>query len=1118
MVTVVFADLAGFTTMAEGRDPEAVKELLDTCFGALVPVIEAHGGSVDKIIGDELMAVFGAPRAHEDDPERAVRAGVALLEALEALDPELEMRVGINTGEVLAGPVGPGGAYTVTGDTVNTAHRLVGAAPPGTVLVAERTHAATASAIAYGPATSYQLRGRRAPVLARAAIGPRHRPGQGLRAPTVLPLVGRTAELDHLTGAVERSVSAAAPFVVTVVGEAGLGKTRLLDELSHWLGHHRPEVVVAGTHCAPYGSDGPLTPLGDLVRQLLALDERSDRAEQRAQLLAQVPALARASGADPGYLGHRVEQLLGLRSLPSPDAFSTPGRGRLSDELVSAARLVLDGSAAVQPLVVIVDDAHFADPLLVEALDRAVTWARRRPMLIVVAGRDELLEQHPHLGRSHREASVLRLQPLDEQGAASLVQHTLGGLDRRAGPLDPQVVEHVLRSTGGNPLLLDQLVRHLWETDAIAGDEQGWRATGALHDVGMPDGARALLGARLDALPGPERAILQRASVVGRSFTPEALGALGEPADDTLLTLLWRRGLIVAGSVDGELAFRHALVREAAYASVPLAERVTQHELLARWLLDGGERAGEGDPGDGAAARVAHHLERAVALSLEVQDRRPELESLAGPHLLRAARSALASDALVEAVRWFERAEALGVVPGADEGQAALDHGAALLALRRLAAARAVLSRAARSTASGGAVAAEAQATLGVVARLQGDAEESARCFTDSRRRWQDVGDLGGEARSVRTHGWAELMAGRPRAARPKLLRALDLEEAAGSPTGVTLQCLAWSEFLVGEHADARAHLWDAAGALSLVGDRPGLTWCFTILGNSLWQEGRVHQARGIAENLLAATSPSDPWGQGMVRVLLAGCLLEGGELDRCRDEVETARRGFDELGDPWGEATARLVEGMLERVAGDLPAARRALEQGLGSAARVAAVGTEARLRAELAATLLDLGDEGGAAREARATLGLVRSGAGDRDSEIRALVVLAKRARAMGADADAGLLLEEAVGLADGAVRTSIWRRAVAMSALQAADDGSTERAERLAAAAADGAWESARTWVLAQRARAAAQRATGHPTDALATLEATIDRFADRPLAFVVPAEEEAEHLRRSLATPS
>ena len=203
---MVFADLAGFTTMAEGRDPEAVKELLDDCFGVLVPVIEAHGGTVDKIIGDELMAVWGAPRAHEDDPERAVRAALALLEALERLDPSLEMRVGINTGEVLAGPVGPGGAYTVTGDTVNTAHRLVGVAARGTVLVAGRTHAATQDAIAYAEPTAHALRGRREPVVAYPAVRARHRPGERVAPGTGTPMFGSRSRAGAARGRDRRCV------------------------------------------------------------------------------------------------------------------------------------------------------------------------------------------------------------------------------------------------------------------------------------------------------------------------------------------------------------------------------------------------------------------------------------------------------------------------------------------------------------------------------------------------------------------------------------------------------------------------------------------------------------------------------------------------------------------------------------------------------------------------------------------------------------------------------------------------------------------------------------------------------------------------------------------------
>ncbi len=1117
VVTVVFADLAGFTSMAEGRDPEAVKELLDTCFGALVPVIDEHGGTVDKIIGDELMAVFGAPRAHEDDPERAVRAGVALLGALEALDASLEMRVGINTGEVLAGPVGPGGAYTVTGDTVNTAHRLVGVAPPGTVLVAGATHAATATAIAYGPATSFALRGRREPVLAYAAVGALHRPGARLPGDVRLPLVGRDAELAGLVARVEALGAHGGAHRLAVLGEAGLGKTRLLDELARVVVERPGLGRVAAVHCAPYGGAGPLAPLADLVRLLLEVDETEAVDAQRAQVATRAVDLAEASGLDARYLERRLEQLLGLGALPAPHALTgAPGRSRLSDELLSVVRVVIDHLATLEPLLLVVDDAHFADPLVLDLLERAPVWARARPVLVVVAGREELGERHPSIVAGG-PGEVLRLDPLDDAAAGALVQQTLAALDRREGALAAEAEEHVLRAAGGNPLLLDQLVRYLRETDAIVLADGGWRADRPLAGAGIPDGARALLGARLDALPDAERAVLQRAAVVGRSFAPATLRALGVVADDEVLVRLWRRGLVLVGEVDGELAFRHAMVREAAYASVPLGERAAQHERLARWLLEPSPAPPAGPEPD--VTGVAHHLERAVSLRREVHDPSAPLEALAAEQLLRAARTALARDELHEAVRWYERLEDLDLLRGPALATAALEHGSTLITLRRLPEAEAVLGALVADGAEPATVG-EAATGLGVVARLQGDAAAARAWFDLGRRSWQAVGDLAGEARSVRTHGWAELMAGRPRAALPKLLRARDLEEGAPAPSGVTLQCLAWSEFLVGDHAAARAHLWEAAEALSQTGDRLGLGWCFGLLGNSLWQEGRVAQARGVAESLLSASASGqgDPWGAGMCHVLLAGCRLEEGDLDGARRSVDEALRTFAELADPWGEANARLLEGMVARVAGDLEGATRALELGLLTAAQVASVGAEARLRAELAATLLDRGDVAGAAREARATLGLVRRGGGDRDSEIRALVVLAKRARATGDDVDAGLLLEEAITLAGGAVRTSIWRRAVAISALLAAETGSLERATRLAEAADDGAWESARTWILAQRARAAAAGASGDAAGSLAILERAIERFDGRPLAFVEPALEEAEHLRRALGAPT
>lgn len=1110
VVTVVFADLAGFTTMAEGRDPEAVKDLLDTCFGALVPVIDAHGGTVDKIIGDELMAVFGAPRAHEDDAERAVRAGLALISALTRLDPSLEMRVGINTGEVLAGVVGPGGAYTVTGDTVNTAHRLVGVAGRGMVLVAERTYAATQHSIAYGAAAAHQLRGRSEAVVTHQALRVRHRPGARASVAPPTPMVGREVELTQLVSVVEASTTRAEPHLAVVTGEPGVGKSRLLHELPAALRARGLGARVLHVACASYGSEGPLAPIAATVRAALDIDDQAAAEEQRAVVAARVQELPLDGAAATDHLVVQTQRLLGVSDQPTVNRPDTgPTRRSVTDELAAAARTLLDAVAARGALVVVIDDAHHADALVLGQLLRVPTAGIERAVTLVAVGRSELAEVEPALLESRSERHhVIELSPLDADASGRLLLATLTAIDGTPGTLTPAAQGHILQAAGGNPLLLDQLARFLRESDALVAVEGGWRATRDLGEVGLPDDARALLGARLDALAPGDRAFLQDAAVAGRTFDHATMSALGAVADEEAVARLCDLGLLQVDHARGELAFRHAMVREAAYASVPLADRASKHAALASWLA-----AGEEDPDQ---ALVAHHFERAISLqrdlgSGEASDRDPELAAAAGRHLVAAARAARQRDELREAERLYQRARDLDLVHGDEALMVAAEHATTLVGLRRLVDAERAYQWVVDHAASGSRSAGEAFTGLGVVARLRGDTALARDRFDAGRHAWQQAGDLAGEAVSVRTHGWSELMAGRPRAALPKLLRAQELDQVTGSPPGVTLQCLAWSEFLIGDHAAARAHLWDAAQALAAVDDRPGLGWCFGILGNSLWLEGKVAQARMIAENLLSAAAVlSEPWGEGACFILLAGCQLDRGDPDEARRSLSGAIRAFAELDDPWGEANARLIHGMIERVDGDLVAARTALERGLRTAQEVASVGGEARLRAELAATLLDSGDHDGAAREARRTLTLVRSGGGDRDSEIRALVILAKRARGMGEGEESALLLDEAISLAGGEVRTSVWRRAVAMAAIQAAEEGDVERAQQLAADALSGSWESARTWVLAQRAVAAAQWAAGNRAGALATLDEVLGRFRERPLAFLAAVRDDIRRL--------
>ncbi len=508
---------------------------------------------------------------------------------------------------------------------------------------------------------------------------------------------------------------------------------------------------------------------------------------------------------------------------------------------------------------------------------------------------------------------------------------------------------------------------------------------------------------------------------------------------------------------------------------------------------------------------MASHTERAVGLWKEVGHAPGVLPSGARPSLVAAARAARERDDLREADRWYQRALDLDLVEADERLAVCLEHGSTLISLRRINEAGEVLRAVVAADGARPADLGEAHTGLGVVARLLGEVDGAATEFETGRLAWSRAGDVAGEAGSVRTHGWAELMAGRPGDALPKLLRAQSLEESTGRSSGITLQCLAWCEYLLGDHAAARSHIWDAARELSADDDRLEMAWCFGILGNSLWQEGRVSQAQNVADNLLEASRRlDDGWNEGMCLVLLAGCRLEAGDLEGARVATGDALRTFAELDDPWGDANARLVQGMVERVAGDLSAARTALERGLEVAHRVGSVGAEARLRAELGATHLDAGDPEAAAAEARTTLDLVRNGGGDRDSEIRALVVLAKRARDLGDDPGSADLLAEAVNLAGGEVRTSIWRRAVAWSAIVAAESGDVERAQQLSADALQGSWESARTWVLAQRAVAAAHRAAGNRPGARATLDAVLGRFRDRPLAFVAVVRDELRDL--------
>ena len=659
--TIIFADLSGYTAVSERLDPERIKSLVDRALRRLGEEIERHGGSIDKYIGDNVMGVFGAPIAHEDDPERAVRAGLAMQAAMGEVNERIstdvgasfELRVGINSGEVLAGRVGDG--YTVIGDPVNVAARLQAAARPGTVVVGEITHRLTAAAIEYSELVPLELKGKSEPVPAWEAVRAvvRGRAGRGPRVST--PLVGRKAESDQLLSLYERVVGDGRPHLVTVIGQAGVGKSRLLRELAVRVGGlDRPPAVRLGG-CPSYGSGLSYWALGEIVRGSFEIVDSDNAAAAWGKLSGGVAELLAASGSEEAP--ERVAAALGRPLAIEPP----PGVGHESAELenpqqsrerlFSAVRTLVEAASARDPLIFAVDDIHWADEGMLDLIEHLARWARG-PVLIVCLARDELLDRRPGWGGGRLNATTIALEPLRSEQARELV----GALLPASGG---ELADEVAVRSGGNPLFAEEMVKRILE--------EGSGATEAL-----PETVHSVLAARLDSLPRPERRVLQSASVVGQTFWEGSIGEAGERELDLGPTLeaLQEKDLIVpiaGGRLAGqrEYAFKHVLIRDVAYATLPKAVRARKHAEVGSFISD---RAA--DRSEGVVGMVAEHYSRAASLGAAADLEPGELDRFADNALeaLEAAGDgAAALYSNQEAQGYFESALELdrGLTPDA---------------------------------------------------------------------------------------------------------------------------------------------------------------------------------------------------------------------------------------------------------------------------------------------------------------------------------------------------------------------------------------------------------------------------------------------------------------------
>jgi class 3 adenylate cyclase/tetratricopeptide (TPR) repeat protein len=591
-VTVLFADLSGYTAVSERLDPEAVREVADRALRRLASEVDRYGGTVDKYIGDNVMAIFGAPVAHEDDPVRAIRAGFGMQEAMAELNAELDalhgasfqLRVGINTGEVLAGEVA--GTYTVMGDTVNVAARIQSAGSPGSVTVGEQTWRAARDSVAFRELEPLSLKGKSEPVPAYEALG---RLTERVPRSSGAPLIGRDEELALLESLQRRSVSEDRPHLVTVVGEAGVGKSRLLEELESRLCRGDPAPVVRQGRCLAYGSGTVYWAMGEILRGALGIADTDSADAAWAKLDERVTALA-APDAVP-----LIARLLSMEVPAADDEELDPQR--LREAFLSAVRAVVEGMARERPLVLAFEDIHWADQGLLDLIEHLAQWVRG-PVLIVALARDELLERRGAWG-SGRRATTLFLDPLTRDQTRELVTTLLPDADADA----------VAERAGGNPFFAEEMVRRLSDEHVVSVEE-------------MPDSVHALLAARLDALEPFERRVVQRAAVIGRTFWPEALDALERAEGDDLqaaLGSLADKDLIVpaaGGSLAGasELAFKHVLIRDVAYSLLPRATRARTHHEVGRFVQ---ERAG--DRTDEVAPLLGEHYGRAAALGAEAR-------------------------------------------------------------------------------------------------------------------------------------------------------------------------------------------------------------------------------------------------------------------------------------------------------------------------------------------------------------------------------------------------------------------------------------------------------------------------------------------------------------------
>ena len=907
-VTILFCDVTGSTQLGEQLDPESLRKVMARFFDAMRAEIELHGGTVEKFIGDAVMAVFGIPTLHEDDALRAVRAADGMREALEPLNKDLERdfgvrlttRIGVNTGEVLVGPATTDFGR-MTGDAVNTAARLETAAQPGEVLIGADTYRLVRDAVDVESVEPQTVKGKAEPVECYRLVGVLAGTAAPPRAFTS-PIVGRERELEDLERAFERSVQDRTCLLFTVLGAAGAGKSRLVEE---FLGGVGGSAQVLVGRCLPYGEGITYWPVAQALRAAMELHDFDEPEEVRSRLDG---ILAGDDHADA--IAARLSEVLGIA-----EGHSAP------EETAWAIRRFLEILASERPVIAVWEDVHWAEPALLDAIDHVADWAGDAPILLLCTARPEFLDSRPGWGAGKQRASALTLPPLDADASTELIANLLGG-----GRLPADAADRVADAGGGNPLFVEQMVSMLIDDGLVVRDDggredAGWTPVGDLSSIAVPPSVAALLAARLERLSDDERRAIGSAAVIGKIFY---LGAAREllPEPDRanagpLVRSLVRKELVreTRSTIPGEDAFefRHILIRDAAYAAIPKERRAEQHRRFADWCVRvAGERIEE------LEEIVGYHLEQAFRNRESIGALDEEARALAieaSTRLESAGMRAFDRPDVSAATNLLRRAETL--LPQDDPRRVVImtTRASALFDMGRLDEARSTVAEAEALAASAGDPVAVERATIARWSLVDPGVEQHERMRTDARRAiavFEAAGEQRGLVRAWNLLSSIEWLRGQGEAQLDAVERAL--EHARGGT--------------------ARYEEHDALGNLTAAlvrGPTPvseGIARAErTIEGYAGSREVDALMCHGLAHfrarlgEFDAARVAMDRYrsfyldtGQTLsylrsVEVAFDVAMLAGEEEHAC-DVVEEASRSLAELGDAWPYLAAFLGQG----------------------------------------------------------------------------------------------------------------------------------------------------------------------------------------------------------------